>query len=152
MRFKFDTDIILIKTVRSSNLMECNSPKAVRRKAYRALCRHSPYAFARMGDAPTRKEPAQGDLRGSCTSANSRVVSKRRYEDIDHVAHISSKKARFGSICMPSASVGTGQITSESDQVFNAGTPAQAVAHDSIKMLSKYGLRVQDGIGPGKLT
>ncbi len=148
MRFrKFNVDITLIKTTRSSNLMECNSPMAVRLKAYRSLCTHSLYAFARMGNAPNYKEPAQGDLRSSCTSANSRAVSKRRSEDID-VAHMSSKKARFGeSICMPSASdTGTDQITSESYEVFHAGTPAQAVVHDSMKMLSKYGPRVQDGI------
>ena len=118
--------------------MECNSPEATRRKAYETLCSHSLYALARMGDLTPNKGAAHDDLHLSCASASPRAIMKRRSEDLGHVANTCSKKARLASICTPLADVGVTQMTPESDQALNQGA-----THDSIEMLSEYGLRVQ---------
>ena len=136
----------LIKIVCSSNSVEFNSPEEIRRKTYENLCSHSLYALARLGDVPpNRKDAFQGDFHLSCASASLHSISKRRSEDIDHAAHISSKKPRLFSICMPSGDPDTDQLTPISDQVFNVGTPIQAVAHD-LRMPSKYNPRIQHEI------
>ena len=126
--------------------MECNSPEATRREAYVALCRHSLYVMARLGDEPPQQEAAQGDLRRICASASPRAISKRCSDDLDHVAHTSPKKARLSSIFTPPVEIDAIQTKSESYQALNAGSGAQVVVQGSIAVLARNGQRGEDGI------